>query len=62
LDFDSGSTFFDIQGIVPEKRNLVTLNYRIEESNVLRLEARQENRENQDSEMIYGLQWFFYLL
>lgn len=62
LDFDSGSTFFDIQGIVPEKRNLVTLNYRIEESNVLRLEARQENRDNQDSEMIYGLQWFFYLL
>jgi hypothetical protein len=63
LDFDSGSsTFFDIQGIVPETRNVLALNYHIEESNVLRFEARQEERENQDTETFYGLQWFFYLL
>ena len=62
LDFDEGSTFFDMQGIVPETRNVFALNYRIEESNVFRFEVRQENREEQDSETIYGLQWFFYLL
>ena len=62
LDFDVGSTFFDIQGIVPETRNLLALNYHIEESNVLRFEVRRENRENQQRETIYALQWFFYLL
>jgi len=62
LDFESGSTFFDIQGIVPETRNLVVFNYRLEESNVLRLEIRRENRENEDSDTVYELQWFFYLL
>jgi hypothetical protein len=62
LDFDEGSTFFDIQGIAPEKRNLLIFNYRVEESNVFRLEIRQEDRDKQDSETIYELQWFFYLL
>ncbi|KPJ92072.1 MAG: hypothetical protein AMJ53_10120 [Gammaproteobacteria bacterium SG8_11] len=62
LDFDEGSTFFDIQGIVPEKRNLVIFNYHVEESNVVRLEIRKEDREDEDSETIYELQWFFYLL
>ena len=62
LNFDEGSTFFDIQGIVPETRNLVIFNYHIEESNMLRFEIRKENREDEDSETIYELQWFFYLL
>ena len=62
LDFDESSTFFDIQGIVPETRNLLIFNYRIEESNVLRFEIRRENREDSDAETFYELQWFFYLL
>lgn len=61
LDFDDGA-YFAIQGIAPETRNLIALKYRIEESNAFRVEIRQQHRQDHDSETVYAVQWFFYLL
>jgi len=61
LDFDNGP-YFAIQGIVPETRNLIAIKYRIEESNAFRFEVRREHRQDQVSETVYAVQWFFYLL
>jgi len=62
LDFEENSTYFDIQGIIPETRNLVAFNYRIEESNIVRFEIRDEKPDQLDSTLYYNLQWFFYIL
>lgn len=61
LKFTNGA-YFAIQGIMPETRNLIAIKYRIEESNAFRFEVRREHRQNRDSETVYAVQWFFYLL
>ena len=62
LDYDDNATLYLSQGIVPQTQGLIGLNYQIEENHALRFEAKQIEPDVGNSETIYNVQWFFYLL
>lgn len=62
LDFDDGATIFAIQNIVPQTHTIIGFNYALEPSNSIRFEAKDIEPDTGESETIYSLQWFFYLL
>lgn len=62
LDFDSNATLLALHHLEPETRVVAALNYRMEESNSLRLEINQIDQQGHDPETTVTLQWFFYLL
>lgn len=62
LDFDSNATLFTVQDIVPLTRTILGFNYALESSNSIRFEAQQTDPDGGDSNTIYYLQWFFYML
>lgn len=63
LDFPvKDSTYFDVIGLVPESRHIISLKYRIEESHAIRFEINRHNPESMESATYYSLQWFFFLL
>jgi len=63
LDFKKEeATLFAVQEIVPKSETVVALKYMLEDSNAIKLEAKQINPEVGDTENIYALQWFFFVL
>ena len=62
LDFEENSTYFDIQGILPETRKILAFKYKFDDSNALRFEVNDAHRNEQEDVTYYSLQWFFYLL
>jgi len=62
LDFADYSTYFDLQGIVPENRTVLGLKYKFDESNAIRFEINNAEQKNKDAEMTFTLQWMFFLL
>lgn len=61
LDFGANSTFLTLHGLTPQTGNVLAINYRMEESNALRLEIAKTDREG-NSDTSFTVQWFFYLL
>lgn len=62
LDYDDNATLFQIQSIDSRTETIFAISYLPEESNIIRFEVKQENSDFTDSETIYSLQWYFYLL
>jgi len=62
LDYDKDATLFLIQGLVPRTDSVLALSYMLEDSNVLRFEAKRVEPDVGDGESIYALQWYFFLL
>ena len=62
LDYDDNATLFLVQGIVSQTQTLLALSYMLEESNILRFEAKQVEPDVGDSDTIIALQWYFFLL
>lgn len=62
LEYDDNSTLFQVQSIDSRTESTFSINYLHEESNIIRLEVKQEEPDATDSETIYSLQWYFYLL
>lgn len=62
LDYDDNSTLFQVQSIDSRTESIFAISYLPEESNIIRLEVKQENSDFTDSQTIYSLQWYFYLL
>jgi hypothetical protein len=62
LDFDKDATLFDIQKIEPQTHTVLGFNYALEPSNSIRFEAQQIDPDTGDSNTVYYLQWFFYML
>jgi len=63
LDFKKKeATLFAVQDIVPKSESVVALKYMLEDSNALKLEAKQIKPDVGDTENIYALQWFFFIL
>ena len=62
LDFPENSTYFDLQGILPENRIVLGLKYKFDDSNALRFEINNAEQENLEDETSYTLQWMFFLL
>jgi len=62
LDFADNSTYFDLQGIVPENRTVLGLKYKFDESNAIRFEVNNATQKDKDAAMSFTLQWMFFLL
>lgn len=62
LDFDDNATIFQIQNIVPQNQTIIGFNYALEQSNAIRFEVKDVEPETGETDTIYSLQWFFYLL
>jgi len=62
LDFPENSTYFDLQGILPENRIVLGLKYKFDDSNALRFEINKAEQENLEDETSFTLQWMFFLL
>lgn len=69
LDYDSNSTLFDWMGVEKQTRDILSFNYRLDESNALRLEGKQVKYDTDNNQIgvleddtVYSLQWFFLLL
>ncbi len=61
LSFDENATYFNLLDVEEEDRLVLALNYRIQESNAIRLEYSNSKPKNGVSFDTVGLQWFFVL-
>ena len=61
LSYDENATYFQLLGVPEEDRWVLALNYRIQESNAIRLEYSNSTPKGQDAFDYVGLQWFFVL-
>ena len=62
LEFDDNATIMVVQNIVPQNQTVVGFNYALEQSNAIRFEVKDVEPEVGESDTIYSLQWFFFLL
>lgn len=62
LEYDDNATLFQVQSIDNRTESTFAINYLLEESNIVRFEVKQEEPDATDSETIYSVQWYFYLL
>lgn len=62
LEYDDNATLFQVQEIDSRTETTFAISYLPEESNIIRFEVKQEDPDAADSETIYSLQWYFYLL
>ena len=61
LSYDDNATYFQLLGVSEEDRWVLALNYRIQESNAIRLEYSNSTSKDLESFDTIGLQWFFVL-
>ena len=61
LDYDANATYYELLDIPRENRVVLALNYKIQESNSLRLEFNTANPEGEDTTNTLAMQWFFIL-
>lgn len=62
LDYDDNATLFQVQRINSRTESTLAVSYLLEESNILRFEAKKEEPDGSKSQTTYALQWYFYLL
>ena len=61
LSYDPNATYFTLLDVDEEDRWVLAFNYRIQESNAIRLEYSKSTPKNSESFDVIGLQWFFVL-
>lgn len=61
LEYDGNATYFELLTIPQQNRTVVALNYKLQESNSIRVEVSSATPENEDTVNTFGVQWFFIL-
>jgi len=61
LDYDNNSTYFKTLNVLTEERVIFAINYKLQESNAMRIQVSEADLEGGKSNTAYSLQWFFLL-